>query len=47
MVYETSDLRKNLKIRLDGAPYVVVESQFLIDSSSSSPGRGRPSPGPS
>jgi elongation factor P len=33
--YETSDLRKGLKIMVDGAPYVVVEAQFV------KPGKGQ------
>jgi len=33
-VYETSDLRKGLKIEIDGEPYVVVEAQFV------KPGKG-------
>ena len=32
--YDTSDLRKGLKIMIDGAPYVVVEAQFV------KPGKG-------
>ena len=27
--YDTSDLRKGLKIMIDGAPYIVVEAQFV------------------
>lgn len=33
-MYETSDIRKNLKIELDGDPYIVVEFQFV------KPGKG-------
>lgn len=33
-VYDTSDLRKNLKIMIDGAPYIVLEAQFV------KPGKG-------
>jgi len=33
-VYESSDIRKNLKILLDGQPYVVVDFQFV------KPGKG-------
>lgn len=33
-MYETSDIRKGLKIQLDGDPYVVVEFQFV------KPGKG-------
>jgi elongation factor P len=33
-MYETSDLRKNLKIQLDGDPYIVIEAQFV------KPGKG-------
>jgi len=33
-MYETSDLRKNLKIQMDGDPYVVIEAQFV------KPGKG-------
>lgn len=33
-MYETSDLRKNLKIQIDGEPYVVIEAQFV------KPGKG-------
>jgi elongation factor P len=33
-MYETSDLRKNLKIQIDGEPYVVLEAQFV------KPGKG-------
>ena len=33
-MYETSDIRKGLKIRIDGEPYVVVEFQFV------KPGKG-------
>jgi elongation factor P len=33
-MYDTSDLRKGLKILVDGAPYVVVEAQFV------KPGKG-------
>jgi elongation factor P len=34
--YETSDLRKGLKILIDNAPYIVVEAQFV------KPGKGAP-----
>jgi len=33
-VYETSDLRKGLKVEIDGEPYVIVEAQFV------KPGKG-------
>lgn len=33
-MYSTSDIRKNLKIEIDGAPYVVVDFQFV------KPGKG-------
>ena len=33
-MYDTSDLRKGLKVLVDGAPYVVVEAQFV------KPGKG-------
>ncbi len=33
-VYDTSDLRKNLKIMIDGSPYIVLEAQFV------KPGKG-------
>jgi elongation factor P len=33
-MYETSDIRKNLKIELDGDPYIVVEFNFV------KPGKG-------
>jgi elongation factor P len=33
-MYDTSDLRKGLKILIDGAPYTVVEAQFV------KPGKG-------
>src|SRR5262249_18610586 len=33
-MYDTSDLRKGLKILIDGSPYVVVEAQFV------KPGKG-------
>ncbi len=33
-VYDTSDLRKGLKIMVDGSPYIVVEAQFV------KPGKG-------
>ncbi len=33
-MYETSDLRKNLKIQIEGDPYVVVDCQFV------KPGKG-------
>ena len=32
--YDTSDLRKGVKIMIDGAPYIVVEAQFV------KPGKG-------
>ena len=28
-MYTLSDLRKNLKIQIDGEPYVIVEAQFV------------------
>ena len=34
-VYDTSDLRKGLKIMVDGSPYIVVEAQFV------KPGKGQ------
>jgi elongation factor P len=34
VTYDTSDLRKGIKIMIDGAPYVVVEAQFV------KPGKG-------
>jgi elongation factor P len=34
-VYDTSDLRKGLKILIDSAPYIVVEAQFV------KPGKGQ------
>ena len=34
LVYETSDIKKNLKIQIDGQPYAVVEFQFV------KPGKG-------
>lgn len=34
-MYDTSDLRKNLKVRIDGDPYVVVDHQFV------KPGKGQ------
>lgn len=34
-MYETSDIRKNLKIVLDGSPYAVVDYQFV------KPGKGQ------
>jgi elongation factor P len=34
-MYDTSDLRKGLKILVDGAPYIVVEAQFV------KPGKGQ------
>ena len=34
-MYETSDLRKGLKVRIEGQPYVVVEAQFV------KPGKGK------
>lgn len=33
-MYETSDIRKNLKIQLDGEPYTVIDFQFV------KPGKG-------
>ena len=33
-MYETSDIRKGLKVEIDGQPYIVVESQFV------KPGKG-------
>ncbi|MGM0576272.1 MAG: elongation factor P [Myxococcota bacterium] len=33
-MYQTSDIRKNLKIKMDGAPWVVVDFQFV------KPGKG-------
>ena len=33
---DTSDIRKNLKMMLDGNPYVVVDFQFV------KPGKGQP-----
>ena len=33
-MYDTSDLRKGLKVMIDGAPYVVLEAQFV------KPGKG-------
>lgn len=33
-MYETSDLRKNLKIQIDGDPYLVIDCQFV------KPGKG-------
>jgi len=33
-VYETSDIKKNLKVQIDGQPYAVVEFQFV------KPGKG-------
>lgn len=33
-VYDTSDLRKNLKIMMEGSPYIVLEAQFV------KPGKG-------
>src|SRR5689334_819631 len=33
-MYDTSDLRKGLKILVDGAPFVVIEAQFV------KPGKG-------
>src|SRR5262245_60983425 len=33
-MYDTSDLRKGLKILVDGAPYIVIEAQFV------KPGKG-------
>jgi elongation factor P len=33
-MYDTSDIRKNLKVEIDGDPYVVVEFQFV------KPGKG-------
>jgi elongation factor P len=34
VTYDTSDLRKGIKIMIDGAPYIVVEAQFV------KPGKG-------
>jgi elongation factor P len=34
-MYETSDLRKGLKVRIEGQPYVVTEAQFV------KPGKGQ------
>lgn len=34
-MYDTSDLRKGLKLNIEGAPYVIVESQFV------KPGKGQ------
>lgn len=34
MQYETSDIRKNLKIEIDGTPFIVVDFQFV------KPGKG-------
>ena len=34
-MYDTSDLRKNLKLTIDGQPYVVIEAQFV------KPGKGQ------
>ena len=34
-MYSASDLRKNLKIQIDGAPYIVIDFQF------SKPGKGQ------
>jgi elongation factor P len=34
-MYDTSDIRKGLKVRMDGQPYVVVEHQFV------KPGKGQ------
>lgn len=34
-MYDTSDIRKNLKIVLDGVPYTIIESQFV------KPGKGQ------
>jgi elongation factor P len=34
-VYETSDIKKGLKVRIDGAPFTVVEFQFV------KPGKGQ------
>ena len=33
-MYQTSDIRKNLKIKMDGAPWIVVDFQFV------KPGKG-------
>ncbi|MGA1841317.1 MAG: elongation factor P [bacterium] len=33
-MYETSDIRKNLKIQIDGDPYIVIDFQFV------KPGKG-------
>ena len=35
-MYDTSDIRKNLKIQIDGVPFTVVEFQFV------KPGKGQP-----
>jgi elongation factor P len=35
-MYETSDIRKGLKIQIDGVPFTVVDFQFV------KPGKGRP-----
>lgn len=34
-MYDTSDIRKNLKVVIDGAPYTIIESQFV------KPGKGQ------
>jgi len=34
-MYDTSDIRKNLKVKIDGDPYIVVEFQFV------KPGKGQ------
>jgi elongation factor P len=39
-MYDTSDIRKGLKIMIDGAPYTIVEFQFV------KPGRARRSRAP-
>lgn len=35
-MYDTSEIRKNLKIQIDGVPYTVVDFQFV------KPGKGQP-----
>ena len=34
-MYETSDIRKNLKVQIDGEPYIIVDFQFV------KPGKGQ------
>ena len=29
-MYETSDIRKGLKVEIDGDPYIVIDFQFVI-----------------